>query len=319
MVLFITLFKRDEMQKEGLKKEVRALLKERNAIMLAHNYQRDEIQETADITGDSLALSQAAAERPEEVIVFCGVHFMAESAAILSPQKTVILPRMDAGCPMADMITPEQLAEEKAKRPGVPVVAYVNTSAAVKALSDICCTSANAVRVVDSLPDERVYMIPDKNLSHYVSLQTKKKMEWWEGYCPTHERLKPEEVLKAKEENPGALFVCHPECNPEVVKLADHVCSTSGMYKFAKTAKATTLIIGTEMGILYKLRKENPDKKFILPSKALICPNMKLTTLEDVAESLREMKNVVTVPQDIREKAKLTLDRMLKVPRDTVA
>ncbi|MCC6503224.1 MAG: quinolinate synthase NadA [Deltaproteobacteria bacterium] len=306
-------------QKEELKKEVRALLKDRDAVMLAHNYQRDEIQETADITGDSLALSQAAAERPEKVIVFCGVHFMAESAAILSPQKTVILPRMDAGCPMADMITPEELKREKEKRPGVPVVAYVNTSAAVKALSDICCTSANAVRVVDSLPEERVYMIPDRNLSHYVSLQTKKKMEWWDGYCPTHERLTPADVLKAKEQNPGALFVCHPECHPDVVKLADHVCSTSGMYKFAKATKAQTLIIGTEQGILYRLKLENPEKKFILPSRALICPNMKLTTLEDVVESLREMKNVVTVPDDIREAAKLTLDRMLKVPRDTVA
>jgi len=302
--------------RSALIKEVKALLKERDAIMLAHNYQRDEVQEAADITGDSLALSQAAAESGAKTIVFCGVHFMAESAAILSPQKTVILPRMDAGCPMADMITPGDLVKEKEKRPGVPVVAYVNTSAAVKALSDICCTSANAVKVVDSLAEDRVYMIPDRNLSHYVSLRSKKRMEWWDGYCPTHERLKVSEVLKAKEENEGALFVCHPECSPEVVKLADHVCSTSGMYKFAKTTQAKTLIIGTEMGILYKLRKENPEKRFILPSRSLICPNMKLTTLDDVAESLREMKNVVTVPADVRERAKATLDRMLKVPRD---
>ncbi len=302
--------------REGLKQEVRTLLKERDAIMLAHNYQRDEIQEIADITGDSLALSQAAAKSPRGVIVFCGVHFMAESAAILSPGKTVILPRVDAGCPMADMITAEQLAVEKQKRPGVPVVAYVNTSAAVKALSDICCTSANAVRVVDSVASERVYMIPDRNLSHFVSLTAKKKMEWWDGFCPTHERLTPEEVVEAKRLNPGALFVCHPECTPQVVALADHVCSTSGMYSFAKAADAKTLIIGTEMGILYRLRKENPDKKFVLPSKSLICPNMKLTALEDVAESLREMKNVVTVPDEVREKAKLALDRMLKVPRD---
>ncbi|MDP2688843.1 MAG: quinolinate synthase NadA, partial [Deltaproteobacteria bacterium] len=302
--------------REGLKQEVRALLKERDAIMLAHNYQRDEIQEIADITGDSLALSQAAAESPRGVIVFCGVHFMAESAAILSPEKTVILPRVDAGCPMADMITAEQLAVEKEKRPGVPVVAYVNTSAAVKALSDICCTSANAVRVVDSVASERVYMIPDRNLSHFVSLTARKKMEWWNGFCPTHERLTPEEVVEAKRLNPGALFVCHPECTPQVVALADHVCSTSGMYGFARATEAKTLIIGTEMGILYRLRKENPGKKFILPSKSLICPNMKLTALEDVAESLREMKNVVTVPDEVREKAKLALDRMLKVPRD---
>ncbi len=304
---------------EELKKEIRSLLREKDALLLAHNYQRDEIQETADITGDSLALSQAAADSPRKVIVFCGVHFMAESAAILAPEKTVILPRLDAGCPMADMITPSELAEEKKKRPGVPVVAYVNTTAAVKALSDICCTSANAVRVVDSLSSERVYMIPDRNLSHYVSLTAKKKMEWWNGFCPTHERLTPAEVVRAKAENPGAVFVCHPECNPEVVKLADHVCSTSGMYRFARATDAKTVIVGTETGILYRLKKENPEKKFIIPSRALICPNMKLTALEDVAESLREMKNIVTVPEDIRAKAKLALDRMLKVPRDSTS
>ncbi|MBI5588453.1 MAG: quinolinate synthase NadA [Deltaproteobacteria bacterium] len=302
--------------REGLKREIRALLKEKDALMLAHNYQRDEIQEIADITGDSLALSQAASAAPQKVIVFCGVHFMAESAAILSPDKTVILPRKDAGCPMADMITPEDLIKEKAKRPGVPVVAYVNTSAAVKALSDICCTSANAVRVVDSLSTDRVYMIPDRNLSHYVSLSVKKKMEWWNGFCPTHERLTPQDVVRAKKENPGSVFVCHPECNPEVVKLADHVCSTSGMYRFAKATSAKIIIVGTETGILYRLKKENPEKTFVIPSRALICPNMKLTALEDVEESLREMNNVVTVPEDIRVKAKEALDRMLKVPRD---
>ena len=301
---------------EKLRKEVRALLKEKNALMLAHNYQRDEIQETADLTGDSLALSQAAADSDAKVIVFCGVRFMAESAAILAPDKTVILPRLDAGCPMADMITPQDLITEKAKRPGVPVVAYVNTTAAVKALSDICCTSANAARVVSSVESDAVYMIPDKNLSHYVSLTAKKKMEWWHGYCPTHERLKSSEVIKAKEANPGAVFVCHPECNPEVVKLADHVCSTSGMYKFAKQTKATTVIVGTEMGILYRLKKANPEKKFIIPSRALICPNMKLTTLEDVRSSLIAMDNVITVEQDVRLKAKAALDKMLKVPRD---
>lgn len=303
-------------EKEELKKEVRALLKAKDAIMLAHNYQRDEIQEIADITGDSLALSQEAARSAARAIVFCGVRFMAESAAILAPQKTVILPRMDAGCPMADMITPGDLIREKEKRPGVPVVAYVNTTADVKALSDICCTSANAVKVVNSVRSDVVYMIPDRNLSHYVSLFVKKKMEWWHGFCPTHERLKPAEVLKAKEADPGAVFVCHPECNPEVVKLADHVCSTSGMYKFAKATPAKTIIVGTEMGILYRLRKENPEKRFILPSKSLICPNMKLTTLEDVARSLKEMKNVIKVPEEIRIKAKAALDKMLAIPRD---
>ncbi|HLE08078.1 MAG TPA: quinolinate synthase NadA [Thermodesulfobacteriota bacterium] len=301
---------------EELKKEVRALLKEKNALMLAHNYQRDEVQETADLTGDSLGLSRSAAKSNAKVIVFCGVHFMAESVAILSPEKKVILPRPDAGCPMADMITAEGLIREKQKRPGVPVVAYVNTSAAVKAESDICCTSANAVKVVDSVDSGSVYMVPDRNLAHWVQRKSRKKLEWWNGFCPTHERLKPPEVLKAKGDYPGALFVCHPECRPEVIDLADHVCSTSGMYKFAKETKAKTLIIGTEMGILWRLKKENPDKKFILPSKSLICPNMKLTTLEDVLESLREMRNIVTVPEDIRVRAKKALDKMLKIPRD---
>jgi quinolinate synthase len=298
--------------------ELRSLLKERNALMLAHNYQRDLVQEAADITGDSLALSRAAAESDAEVIVFCGVHFMAESAAILAPDKTVILPRLDAGCPMADMITPEDIIKEKAKRPGVPVVAYVNTSAEVKAHSDICCTSANAVAVVDSVEADSVYMIPDRNLSHYVSLSTKKRMEWWDGFCVTHDALTVAEVALAKEDNPGALFVCHPECAPEVVEMADHVCSTSGMYKYVGESEAKSFIIGTEMGILYRLKKDNPGKEFILPSRSLICPNMKLTSLADVVESLREMSNVVTVPEEIRVKAKRALDLMLAVPRDGV-
>jgi quinolinate synthase len=241
---------------------------------------------------------------------------MAESAAILSPGKTVILPRMDAGCPMADMITEDDLIQEKRKRPGVPVVAYINTTAGVKALSDICCTSANAVKVVSSLEAERVYMVPDRNLAHYISRGINKKMEWWDGFCPTHENLTAEEVVKAKADNPGSIFVCHPECRPEVVDLADHVCSTSGMYKYALEVDAKTIIVGTEMGILWRLKKENPSKRFIMPSKSLICPNMKLITLEDVIESLEEMKNVVTVTDDVRVKAKAALDKMLEVPRE---
>jgi quinolinate synthase len=198
----------------------------------------------------------------------------------------------------------------------VPVVAYVNTTAAVKALSDICCTSANALSVVNSLDSDAVYMIPDKNLSHYVAREAKKKMEWWNGFCPTHERLTTEDIVKARAEHPEAVFVCHPECAPAVVDMADHVCSTSGMYKYALSSPARTIIVGTEMGILYRLRKENPDKTFILPSKALICPNMKVTTLEDVVVSLREMKNVITVPEETRLAAKNALDAMLRAPRD---
>ncbi len=299
-----------------LHREIRTLLKEKKAIMLAHNYQRDEIQEIADITGDSLGLSQAAAESDADVVLFCGVHFMAESASILCPEKTVLLPRLDAGCPMADMISAEQLRLEKEKRPGVPVVAYVNTTAAVKALSDICFTSANAVRVVDSVDADEVYLIPDKNLSHYVARSAKKKIEWWDGYCPTHERLTPEEVVQAKERYPNALFVCHPECRPDVVELADHICSTSGMYRFAKETEARTIIVGTEMGILYRMKKENPGKRFILPSRSLICPNMKLITLEDVLRVLRNMEGVVKVKEEIRLPARRALDRMLAVPRD---
>ncbi len=301
---------------DELTREVRALLKEKNAIMLAHNYQRDEVQAAADLTGDSLGLSQAAAESDADIIVFCGVHFMAESAAILAPEKTVILPRIDAGCPMADMINADQLAIEKEKRPGVPVVAYVNTTAEVKALSHICCTSANAVSVINSVDADEVYMVPDRNLSHYVSLFTDKKMQWWDGFCVTHDRLTTAEVIEAREKHPGAVFLCHPECNPDVVEMADHVTSTSGMYEFAKKTEAKTIIVGTEMGILYRLRLENPDKEFILPSKSLICPNMKLTALEDVLESLSEMKNIVTVEEETRLKAKEALDRMLAVPRD---
>jgi quinolinate synthase len=299
-----------------LQDEVRALLREKNALMLAHNYQRDEIQEIADLTGDSLGLSQAAAESTADIIVFCGVHFMAESAAILAPEKKVLLPRLDAGCPMADMITPEQLREEKAKRPGVPVVAYVNTSAEIKAESDICCTSANAVKVTDSLTSDSVYMVPDKNLAHYISLHTDKKVEWWDGYCPTHENLTAKDVLRTKAEHPGALFICHPECRPDVVELADYVCSTSAMYAFAKQTPATTLIIGTELGILWGLKKDNPDIEFVLPANSLICPNMKLTTLEDIIDVLKNESNQITVPEPIRSRAKSALDKMLLVPRD---
>ena len=308
--------------KDNLKGEIKALLKETNAVMLAHNYQRDEVQDAADVTGDSLALSQTAADSDAGVIVFCGVHFMAESAAILAPEKSVIMPRTDAGCPMADMITADQLREEKKKRPGAAVVAYVNTSAAVKAETDICCTSANAVKVVESVDSDRVYMVPDKNLAHYIQRSVKnKKMEWWDGFCPTHDDLIVEEVEKSKKEHPGALFVCHPECRPEVVDMADYVCSTSAMYEFARTSDATKFIMGTELGILWRLKKENPNKEFIIPSKSLICPNMKLTTLDDVARCLKGFKDgdrskVVTVPEEIRVPAKEALDRMLAVPRD---
>jgi quinolinate synthase len=299
-----------------LQKEIRKLMKEKNAVMLAHNYQRDEIQETADVTGDSLALSQTAAKTDADVIVFCGVHFMAESASILSPDKTVLLPRIEAGCPMADMVTVEKLREKKREMPQVPVVCYVNSTADVKAESDICCTSANAVKVVNSVKAERVLMIPDMNLALYTARFTAKEIIPWKGFCPTHHHLKQEDVLIMKKRYPMAKFAAHPECIPEVLDLADHVCSTSGMYKYAKESDAKEFIIGTEMGILYRLRKENPQKKFYLASDDLICPNMKLTTLEDVYTAIQDMVNVVKVTEDIRIPAKKALDRMLEIPRD---
>ena len=305
------------LNKEELFAEIKKLLKDRNALLMAHNYQRDEIQEIADITGDSLGLSIEAAKTDRDVIVFSGVHFMAESASILSPEKTVIIPRMDAGCPMADMITAEGLARKKEELPGVPVITYVNSSADVKAISDICCTSANAVKVARSIDSDRVLMTPDQNLAQYVAKQMpEKEVLYWKGFCATHHLLKVEEVVKCKDENKDALFMAHPECAPEILELADHICSTSGMYEFAGKTKAKKIIVGTEMGILYRLRKDNPGKEFILPSESLICPNMKLTTLEDVYDSLKDMKNVVKVPEEIRVPAKRALDRMLAVPRD---
>ncbi|MBT1070807.1 quinolinate synthase NadA [Pelotalea chapellei] len=305
------------MAADDIKQQIRQLLVERNAVLLAHNYMRDEVQEIADITGDSLALSMEAAKTDADVIVFCGVHFMAESAAILSPDKQVLLPRPDAGCPMADMVTVEGLEALKREHPGVPVVTYVNSSAEVKAHSDICCTSANATSVVRSLTDSTLIFVPDRNLGRYVAGQVPdKKFIFWEGYCPTHERMTVEAVLQKKAAHPDALFICHPESAPAVTALADHACSTSGMYDYCRKSSAKKFIVGTEAGILYKLRQENPDKEFILASPALICPNMKLTSLEDVLHSLQTMTPVVRVPEDVRVKAKAALDRMLAVPRD---
>lgn len=296
--------------------EIRRLRKERGAVILAHNYQRDEVQEIADHCGDSLALSQIAAASEAEVIVFAGVHFMAESAAILAPRKTVLLPNPDAGCPMADMITAAALREKKKKLNGAPIVCYVNSSAEVKAESDICCTSANAVKVVESLPQDEVYMIPDMNLSRYVAGKTKKKLSYWKGFCPTHQLLTAGEVRDVKNRYPGAPFVAHPECPPEVLELADAIRSTSGMYEYARKSDARTLLIGTEMGIMYRLRQENPGKEFILVSRNLICPNMKITTIEDIRDSLRDMKHSIKVEEPVLSKARLALERMLAVPRD---
>jgi len=306
------------MEEKGLKDEVRALLTERNAVLLAHNYQRDEIQEIADHTGDSLGLARIAADSRAEVIVFAGVHFMAESASILSPEKTVLLPRLEAGCPMADMITPDAVRALKERYPGGTVVAYVNTSAAVKAVSDLCCTSGNAVSVARSLPSDAdpVIMIPDQNLAQFVAGRVKRRIVWYDGYCQVHHRFLARDVLEVKARYPEAVFVAHPECRPEVLDLADHITSTSGMYRFVGETGSQEIIVGTEVGVLYRMRKENPGKTFIPLSKDMICAEMKLTRLEDVRDCLVNMEPVIKVPEDIRVRARVPLDRMLAVPRD---
>lgn len=298
-----------------LERKIRDLLSQKNAILLAHNYQRTEVQDAADLTGDSLGLSIEAAATQAQVIVFAGVHFMAESAAILSPDKTVLIPRMDASCPMADMITRQGALDFKRRHPGAPLVTYVNSTSDVKAVSDICCTSANAVSVVNSLDASTVLMAPDRNLAHYTARFSKKMIHWHDGFCPVHERLTPEEVAAVKTKHPGAFFIAHPECRPSVVDMADKVASTSGMLDFVKKTSHKKFIIGTEMGILHPLKRDNPDKEFIPAASHMICPNMKLTTLQDIYDCLVNMKNVVTVPPGIRQAAKSALDRMLAVKR----
>ena len=306
--------KKDLKYNETLKKKIETLKKKRNACIIVHNYQRDEIQDIADISGDSLALSQAAVRTDADVIVFCGVHFMAESASILNPTKKVLLPVAEAGCPLADMISPEKLRAKKKEFPGAAVVCYVNSSAEVKAECDISCTSSNAIDIVRSLDARQVIFVPDKNLGRYVQSQVpEKEIILWEGFCPTHIRVQEEDVRKAKALHPEAEVIVHPECNPDVLELADHICSTGGMFKYAKTSKSKEFIICTESGMLYKLQKDNPDKKFYLPTTHLVCPSMKLTTLGWVAHSLENMVYEVRVAPEVAQKAKKTLDRMLQV------
>ena len=293
--------------------KISALKKRRNAVILAHNYQLGEVQDIADFVGDSLDLSQRAAETDADVIVFCGVQFMAETASILCPEKVVLLPDVNAGCLMADMITAERLRAKKKEHPQAVVVCYVNSPAEVKAESDICCTSANAVGVVESLDAREILFVPDQYLGHYVSARTGKKMILWPGFCPTHVRIKPERMKELRQEYPQAKMVVHPECTPEVIALADEVLSTGGMCRYAQRDEVREMIVGTELGILHRLRKENPDKRFIPVSEQAICPDMKLITLEKVLWSLEKMSPEVKVPEEIRLKAKASVDRMLKI------
>jgi len=304
----------DQKTIQELSGKILNLKKERKAVILAHFYQRPEVQDVADFIGDSLGLSQQAAKTDADVIIFCGVHFMAESASILSPGKIVVLPDDNAGCPMADMVDAVQLDRKKREMPGAIVVCYVNTSAEVKAECDIACTSANAVQVITSLPaGKSILFVPDKNLGDYIMSKTGREMMLWDGYCYTHDRLTPDDIIEAKKVHPEALVMVHPECRPEVVALADMVSSTAGMLRFARESEAREFIIGTEIGILHPLRKQCPDKKFHIASNKLVCPNMKKTTLDKVYRSLVNLEPRVTVSEEIRERAISCLKRMLEV------
>jgi quinolinate synthase len=292
---------------------INTLKKERNAVILAHNYQRAEVQDIADFVGDSLELSQKAASTDARVIVFCGVHFMAETAYILNPSKTVLLPDAHAGCPMANMITAEQLRAKKKEFPKAVVVTYINSSAAVKAESDYCCTSANGVKVVSAIKAKEIIFVPDQYLGAFIQKKTGKDMILWPGYCPTHVKILPEDILQRKKEYPQAKVVAHPECRPDVVALADEALSTSGMIRYAARPEVKELIVATEVEILHRLNKENPGKKFIPATTKAVCPNMKKTTLEKILEALETMQPEVKVPEAIRVKAFACVQRMLEI------
>lgn len=287
--------------------------REKNAIILSHNYQRGEVQDIADFVGDSLELSQKASKTDADVIVFCGVHFMAETASIICPDKTVLLPDIRAGCPMANMITAAQLRKKKEELPNATVVTYINSSAAVKAESDYCCTSANGVKIVQSIDNDEILFVPDQYLGDYIAGKTGKKMALWPGYCPTHVKILPQDIIKRKEEYPDARVVVHPECRPDVIALADEALSTSGIIRYAGREDITELVVGTEVEIIHRLNKENPGKTFIPASKKAICPNMKKITLDKILKSLETMTPVVKVPEEIRVKALAAVDRMLAI------
>ncbi|TBR17132.1 quinolinate synthase NadA [bacterium] len=299
---------------DNMQKKINALKKKHNAIILVHNYQLPEVQDLADYRGDSLELSHMASKTDARVIVFCGVHFMAETASILCPDKKVIVPDAHAGCPMANMITVEDLKKLKTKNPGAVAVGYVNTSAAVKAELDYCCTSSNAVSVINALKDKKeIIFIPDKYLADYVSKTTGRKLITWSGYCPTHVKILPEDIKREKKFHPQAKVIVHPECLPSVVAMADAVLSTSKMCKFAKESPAKEFIVGTEVGLIYRLKEDNPNKEFYPASERAVCPNMKRTTAEKVLWALEELKEEVKVTDDIRLRAKTAIDRMLKI------
>lgn len=298
---------------QNIIQKIQELKKERNAVILAHNYQLPEVQDIADYTGDSLELSRIAAKSDKKLIVFCGVYFMAETASILCPDKTILIPVPQAGCPMANMITADDVRELRERYPKAIIVGYVNTPAEVKAELDICCTSTNAVEIISKLETaEEIVFIPDKYLADYVSKKTRRRLISWDGYCPTHVKILPEDIIKKIRLHPEAKVMVHPECRPEVIELADEVLSTGKMCVFVKQSKDKEFVVGTEVGIIYKLQKDNPDKKFYPASEHASCPNMKLTTLEKVLWSLEENKTEVKVSDEVRKKAKKAIDKMVE-------
>jgi quinolinate synthase len=298
----------------ALSARIRELAEDRGAVILAHNYQRAEVQDVADFVGDSLGLSRQAAATDASTIVFAGVHFMAETAKILAPAKTVLLPEPRAGCPMADMVTGEALRAWKAEHPGVAVVTYVNSSAEVKAESDVCVTSANAVAVVRALGASHILFAPDKNLGHWVARSLPDiAVDVWEGWCPTHDQVTPEHVLAAREAHPGALVMAHPECRPEVVDLADAVLSTSQMLNFAATSPAEEFVVVTESGLIHGLQKAAPGKHFFELSPRMLCPNMKITTLQKVHDCLANGTGEVEVPQSVSDRALAAVEKMIAI------
>jgi len=299
---------------QSIEDRIQELKRERGAIIIAHNYQPDEVQAIADFTGDSLELSRKAAELEEETIVFCGVHFMAETAAILSPEKTILLPDRFAGCPMADMITADQLRARKAEHPDAVVICYVNSSAAVKAECDLCCTSSNAKAIVSSVPaDKEIIFVPDTHLGHYVQGELGREMIIWDGYCPTHSRIRDVDIQREKEDHPNAVVIAHPECPPSIRDLSDQLLSTGQMCTYAKESDEKEFIVATEMGLLYRLRNENPGKKFYAVSERALCPNMKKIDLEKVLWSLEDMQYRITVPEEIANKARRSIEAMLEL------
>jgi len=302
-----------------LKERIARLKEELGAVIVAHNYQRAEVQDIADFVGDSLELSRQCTEVDAKTIVFCGVRFMAETAAILNPHCTVLLSEGNAGCPLADMININELRAWKQRCSGASVVCYINSSAEIKAESDICCTSANGVQIVDSIPSNDILFIPDLNLGHYISTKTKKNIILYPGFCYVHHRLKPEQVKLARKLHPEAQVLVHPECPPEVIALADAALSTSQTLRFVKASSHQSFIIGTEEGLLHRLHLDNPDKSFYLISNGQICIDMKKTTLETIVQTMELKQNIVTIPEEVRLKVKQAVDRMLAVSYEVKA